>query len=87
MRGTALSDMIDNIESGIIPACAGNSIVFLAFSLVVGDHPRVCGEQETVGKLNSGLGGSSPRVRGTDSLKVLPFSPVGIIPACAGNRQ
>ena len=71
--------------AGIIPACAGNTARLHRDSHAPWDHPRVCGEhQPRVRPTNYGRG-SSPRVRGTQTV-TCPCSGVsGIIPACAGN--
>ena len=72
---------------GITPACAGNSDSFRHFPLNGKDHPRVCGEQSHIAKMQKILAGSPPRVRGT----VLDNGRIGykerITPACAGNRR
>ena len=46
VRGTVsnLPDIINAI--GITPACAGNSFLQYFCGFIVGDHPRVCGEQQ-----------------------------------------
>ena len=46
----------------------------------------MCGEQRTWIPLSCRNPGSPPRVRGTVTLASVPGSPVGITPACAGNR-
>ena len=86
MRGTVDAVTPKSAMSGIIPACAGNSRMFLASPRKYEDHPRVCGEQLwKYPKVNKSWG-SSPRVRGTESHLLCFQHPVGIIPACAGNR-
>ena len=65
MRGTdwAYDKNIEN--TGITPACAGNSFDKSAHFPGRKDHPRVCGEQDMlIGGLLDILG-SPPRVRGT----------------------
>ena len=74
-------------RNGIIPACAGNSIRLLANTSSSWDHPRVCGEQETLPFLVATMRGSSPRVRGTADTSGNVQVAVGIIPACAGNSS
>ena len=44
VRGTPYSKANDAQKRGIIPACAGNTLVMPCFSRAAGDHPRVCGE-------------------------------------------
>ncbi len=48
-------------------------------------HPRVCGERWLQRPALFGLGGSSPRVRGTRSLRRAAVPTDRFIPACAGN--
>ena len=70
VRGTlALHDLALAL-GGIIPACAGNTVVDSVDCRFHGDHPRVCGEHPTVSALVDGFPGSSPRVRGTRGLAV-----------------
>ena len=54
-----------NVVTGIIPACAGNSLPILVINEISWDHPRVCGEQKERSASVSPFVGSSPRVRGT----------------------
>ena len=85
VRGT-LIDTVDTLaNSGIIPACAGNTGQIMTAIGSVGDHPRVCGEHRTGAGSPSRTWGSSPRVRGTHHMAVFAASSPGIIPACAGN--
>ena len=72
---------------GIIPACAGNTIIRLLLIMAIRDHPRVCGEHDVTIPSDTSKSGSSPRVRGTPlTLALLPGG-LGIIPACAGNTN
>ena len=52
------------IPPGIIPACAGSTILVAWFIDEVGDHPRMCGEHLSVELRVFFLLGSSPHVRG-----------------------
>ena len=45
VRGTAASHAELFGVTGITPACAGNSYLLDLLFQVLGDHPRVCGEQ------------------------------------------
>ncbi len=71
--------------SRFIPACAGNTNDQGGQILLVGVHPRVCGEHLQYRSPKEFWDGSSPRVRGTRS--ALRTGPVAarFIPACAGN--
>ena len=61
-------------------------MVSASAALLVTVHPRVCGEQDIVQGALHGMGGSSPRVRGTGFRCQLPARDSRFIPACAGNR-
>ena len=76
---------MSNTNTGIIPACAGSSDRSLLAIHLLWDHPRVCGEQHRVHVKLDHSAGSSPRVRGAET--VFNSRPVGdgIIPACAGS--
>ena len=52
------------VSRGIIPACAGSTMVFLYALRVSGDHPRMCGEHLRQHLRASRSWGSSPHVRG-----------------------
>ena len=70
-----------------IPACAGNRCAPSFQFALCPVHPRVCGEQISMALKNSGLAGSSPRVRGTvDGIRVTQLRN-RFIPACAGNSK
>ena len=71
-------------QGGITPACAGKT-----FDLPDGeddkrDHPRVCGENDSVAVKKSCRAGSPPRVRGKPGSKRYSLEKCGITPACAG---
>ena len=69
-----------------IPACAGNSRNRSCTDRTQPVHPRVCGEQRISIVQDRKSDGSSPRVRGTDGRRQIPFDTWRFIPACAGNR-
>ena len=69
-----------------IPAGAGNSRAVLVRVGHVTVHPRGCGEQERCGSAPGAVGGSSPRVRGTDRPGRGQGGRKRFIPAGAGNR-
>ena len=87
MRGTPerAADLRD--EGGIIPAYAGNTDVHFVLHLLCGDHPRVCGEHDTLPEDPARRRGSSPRMRGTPGLHAIRRKHMGIIPAYAGNTM
>ena len=85
MRGTPyLSEEFATLP-GIIPAYAGNTSIFSTPTGMTRDHPRVCGEHGGCGNRDSGVRGSSPRMRGTQGERMDSTLGVGIIPAYAGN--
>ena len=87
VRGTVDMKVGAHSHRGIIPACAGNSILVQEITQQFWDHPRVCGEQLSVYYQVVTHLGSSPRVRGTVGFSLGSFAATGIIPACAGNSK
>ena len=85
VRGTHYASKCGDDGSGIIPACAGNTLFPRPSYACSRDHPRVCGEHDTVVCTDCWEMGSSPRVRGTLNCTALKTVSIGIIPACAGN--
>ena len=64
-RGTQGRRECEDAAGGIIPACAGNTVVpFFIFLLRV-DHPRMRGEHRRINSYHRCLWGSSPHARGT----------------------
>ena len=72
-------------SAGIIPAYAGNTIVWGDGRLSTRDHPRVCGEHGKDSQAGREHRGSSPRMRGTLDGGSPIWLLAGIIPAYAGN--
>ena len=87
VRGTQDRTGRHRHDPGIIPACAGNTVVFSNECRFSQDHPRVCGEHIHQWSCALCLTGSSPRVRGTRALSCARVPRPGIIPACAGNTR
>ena len=87
VRGTGNIAILSGYHEGIIPACAGNSKSASYPTASIRDHPRVCGEQIDGADYVMRRMGSSPRVRGTAYRFEQLLAIVGIIPACAGNRE
>ena len=85
VRGTPSHPIHERRWSGIIPACAGNTISPESTSCWSWDHPRVCGEHVALVAPALVQAGSSPRVRGTPERRRRRKRRHGIIPACAGN--
>ncbi|EEP20774.1 hypothetical protein BIFANG_03344 [Bifidobacterium angulatum DSM 20098 = JCM 7096] len=65
VRGTLWSYPLYLPNSGIIPACAGNTRRVRGRYHGWWDHPRVCGEHGMFQTFPNTTPGSSPRVRGT----------------------
>ena len=84
-RGTHLRSSGTLTLTGIIPACAGNTVGALFSLLGIGDHPRMRGEHHWWGDPATKPTGSSPHARGTRLLASQDTRNTGIIPACAGN--
>ncbi len=69
-----------------IPALAGNSLDLFRQVPASAVHPRACGEQRVYICCIRLLPGSSPRLRGTDNIRILALGSHRFIPALAGNR-
>ena len=74
------------LSSRITPACAGKSLPAVAHGLCCWDHPRMCGEKQTVLPIAGKPVGSPPHVRGKVETLTDFFQNFGITPACAGKR-
>ena len=85
VRGAPTSDGSILALCGIIPACAGSTVLLHLQSFLCGDHPRVCGEHPSATSPRFAFPGSSPRVRGALCSSLSPSDGFGIIPACAGS--
>ena len=87
VRG-ALDSGVNQVErTGIIPACAGSTMLLRDMLLDDRDHPRMCGEHTLMGVLAAWWLGSSPHVRGAQNLHLGHEEGTGIIPACAGSTR
>ena len=87
VRGTVRRLKKKLIICRITPACAGNSARTPWQLFGNQDHPRVCGEQIKGRFEERENEGSPPRVRGTGNFSAADARPIGITPACAGNRD
>ena len=85
VRGTVKHSQGQHLLKRFIPACAGNSNRIEPRFHRYAVHPHVCGEQHAGRNTRANDGGSSPRVRGTESSIVLIQQRLRFIPACAGN--
>ena len=75
----------DLVKSGIIPACAGSTMMYNTSSISLRDHPRMCGEHFQPWPNTTPYLGSSPHVRGAQKGRKKHMLGRGIIPACAGS--
>ena len=87
MRGTLLDWLAPVRCLGIIPAHAGNTCACSLPRSRRRDHPRACGEHNTVCLGLACARGSSPRMRGTPTVVDGHEGGEGIIPAHAGNTS
>ena len=85
MRGTHAGSFAGRLESGIIPAYAGNTMMLKFIPSNFRDHPRVCGEHKRHDIPDTPCVGSSPRMRGTLGVPLIVVAGGRIIPAYAGN--
>ena len=54
------------VDVRITPACAGKSLIPGAIHELKQDHPRLCGEKETITEEKTFTKGSPPPVRGKE---------------------
>ena len=84
VRGKRVGNRCVSTWKGLIPACAGKTILETALTIAFKAHPRVCGENPITTGVIFTLPGSSPRVRGKLDLVQNCVIVAGLIPACAG---
>ena len=75
--------MLDE-PTGLIPACAGKTLLQRPSWPWAWAHPRVCGENPAHDYGDAQAAGSSPRVRGKPVHGLAQVLELGLIPACAG---
>ncbi|EID50583.1 hypothetical protein HMPREF1324_1145 [Rothia aeria F0474] len=85
MRGTQAKKFFCLAHCGLIPTYAGNTMTCSQVCCHSGAHPHVCGEHENNGEYMTIEEGSSPRMRGTPTLKSIVGEENGLIPTYAGN--
>ena len=86
-RGIQLWRQPSNLESGITPACAGNTQPLHNPSDIYRDHPRLRGEYVPCSSLKSFVRGSPPLARGIQVSIMEKVLVEWITPACAGNTK
>ena len=87
MRGKGKRGFFNGIKLRITPACAGKSAFVLPSIVFRRDHPRVCGEKNTIMAMHREKIGSPPRVRGKAAAVIVGTSSTRITPACAGKSS
>ena len=86
MRGKAPAIVLQSTSSGITPAYAGKRVRGDVHVYVKKDHPRLCGEKETI-KVGQVTGtGSPPPMRGKAHKSSGTAFLIRITPAYAGKR-
>ena len=84
MRGKRSLGRGDTLVVGLIPAYAGKTVRWGAIVVLVGAHPRVCGENGWHVFMGTSPRGSSPRMRGKLYFVDPTLCRAGLIPAYAG---
>ncbi len=74
-------------DDGLIPACAGTTVVVLSDLLAGAAHPRLRGDHSRAALFISWRCGSSPPARGPLSVDIEVSAAEGLIPACAGTTR
>ena len=76
-----------DLTLGITPAYAGKRTPETFKSLLIRDHPRVCGEKVYKDIKHVAAMGSPPRMRGKAPCRISLYRVPGITPAYAGKRK
>ena len=84
VRGKQPPDSSVYLRERITPACAGKTCWAYVPGRSCEDHPRVCGENQSLRLVSFLSMGSPPRVRGKPFRAVVSDESGGITPACAG---
>ena len=87
MRGKGKKTKSIRPRIGITPAYAGKSPLETGCCIVVGDHPRVCGERSRSAGTAGRITGSPPRMRGKVVRLWAAWPLCGITPAYAGKSH
>ena len=85
MRGAPISSRPLPVRDGIIPADAGSTVQLELEFVPDRDHPRGCGEHNSLIVTALFPVGSSPRMRGAPAGHVVRAGESRIIPADAGS--
>ena len=84
-RGAPVYALELTANHGIIPACAGSTLLADNTPRHHRDHPRMRGEHHACLDRPLAIAGSSPHARGAQCDPLPPWACPGIIPACAGS--
>ena len=84
VRGNRSLAPSNRLDTGSIPACAGEPANNPSMATTSGVYPRVCGGTADISSGMSPCQGLSPRVRGNRRQRPMGESGRGSIPACAG---
>ena len=84
-RGALGAAVLRGGRAGIIPACAGSTLMQLKRAKMSWDHPRMRGEHVQPTDFMACVWGSSPHARGAPAQIAKTNADAGIIPACAGS--
>ena len=84
-RGTPQLRRVHATAPRLIPARAGNTLIFNSSARFSAAHPRSRGEHLRAARVALGFAGSSPLARGTHGFTVPAGARVRLIPARAGN--
>ena len=87
MRGTPVTDTVIDSNTGITPAHAGNTGIFVVVNTPIRDHPRTCGEHALFSSQSPHTSGSPPHMRGTLGINQIQIGSGRITPAHAGNTH
>ena len=87
MRGKVIDRIGKNRVLGITPAHAGKRYDRFSRAPVLRDHPRACGEKNSLRKTYPETAGSPPRMRGKVVRFYQTLQAMGITPAHAGKSQ
>ena len=74
------------VRARITPAYAGKRLYKLHTIFLYRDHPRLCGEKRTAGRLENQYSGSPPPMRGKGVAADTMIDVTRITPAYAGKR-
>ncbi len=85
VRGTLGTGGVVGVPVGSSPRVRGTQDRGVLCRRTLSVHPRVCGEHNSIGAVQTDNRGSSPRVRGTPIAAIVAVRGWRFIPACAGN--